>query len=387
MTNKKAVIIFISTIAGVYTLLNLYIYVRGWQAFSNTIISKEAFTAVFLFVALSYPLSRFLERTSWVKAGEPFIWLGSLWLAVMLYSIVLIVLIDLLRAADYFFPFLPSIFFDKKSIAVTWILHGSAIGILLIIITGFINARNPVVKKLQLSIPKKAGNMKELNIVAVSDIHIGMLIKHRMVSRLARMINRIEPQIVLLAGDTIDEVLDPVMKFNLGEPLSSIHAPLGTYAITGNHEFIGGMKRSCEYLESLGIKVLRDEVVKISDSFYLAGRYDHDIIRFTKNKRLGLEELLKDIDPSLPLIVLDHQPFHLDIAEKQGVDLMISGHTHHGQMWPLNYITSAIYELSRGYKKKGNSHFYVSCGYGSWAPPVRIGNRPEVVNIKLSFLE
>jgi predicted MPP superfamily phosphohydrolase len=383
--NKKSVIVFISFITIIYTLINYYVYIRGWQAFSHTTIPKEIYTAVFLFIVLSYPLSRFFERTSWVKAGEPFIWIGSFWLAAMLYFFVIIIISDLVRAADYFIPFLPDIFFQGKNEAVSMILYVSVIGITLLIIAGFINARNPVVKKLQLSIPKKAGNLKELNIVVVSDIHIGMLIKHRMVNRLAKMVNKLNPQLVLLAGDTIDEVLEPVMKFNLGEPLKTINPPLGIYAITGNHEFIGGMKRSSAYLESLGIKVLKDEVIKISNSFYLAGRYDHDIIRFTNNKRLELEELLKDIDASFPLILLDHQPFQLDKAEKSGVDLMISGHTHHGQMWPLNYITKAIYEISWGYKKKGNSHFYVSCGYGSWAPPVRIGNRPEVVNIKLIF--
>ena len=82
---------------------------------------------------------------------------------------------------------------------------------------------------------------------------------------------------------------------------------------------------------------------------------------------------------------MDHQPYQLNEAVENGIDLQISGHTHHGQMWPLNYITKAVYKLSRGFKKTGNTHFYVSCGYGTWGPMVRIGNRPELIDIYLSF--
>jgi predicted MPP superfamily phosphohydrolase len=94
---------------------------------------------------------------------------------------------------------------------------------------------------------------------------------------------------------------------------------------------------------------------------------------------------MKEVDRSFPILLLDHQPFQLHEAEQQGVDLQISGHTHHGQLWPFNFITKKVYELSWGYKKKGNTHVYVSSGVGTWGPPIRLGNRPEIVNVRLSF--
>jgi predicted MPP superfamily phosphohydrolase len=94
---------------------------------------------------------------------------------------------------------------------------------------------------------------------------------------------------------------------------------------------------------------------------------------------------MNSVDTTLPVILMDHQPLHLDDVVNHGVDLQLSGHTHHGQLWPFNYISQAVYELSWGYKKKGNTHFYVSCGVGTWGPPMRTGNRPEVVNVKLKF--
>ncbi|VAW29684.1 Phosphoesterase, partial [hydrothermal vent metagenome] len=98
-----------------------------------------------------------------------------------------------------------------------------------------------------------------------------------------------------------------------------------------------------------------------------------------------LSEIMQGLNRELPLILLDHQPFHLEQAQKNGIDLQLSGHTHHGQLWPFNYITRAIYSLSWGYLQKGNTHYYVSCGVGGWGPPVRTVSRPEILNLKLHF--
>ena len=131
--------------------------------------------------------------------------------------------------------------------------------------------------------------------------------------------------------------------------------------------------------------MLRDTWVKIGDSLYVVGREDISIRGFTGKKRKPLPELMAEVDKSYPIILMDHQPFRLEEAEINGVDLQLSGHTHHGQLWPFNFITKKVYELSWGYKKKGSTHYYVSCGVGTWGPPIRTGNRPEIINIKLRF--
>jgi predicted MPP superfamily phosphohydrolase len=107
--------------------------------------------------------------------------------------------------------------------------------------------------------------------------------------------------------------------------------------------------------------------------------------QFSDNRRKALKELVAGIDRSAPLILMDHQPFGLEEGVENGIDLQLSGHTHHGQLWPLNYITRAIYQVSWGYVKLGETHVYVSCGVGTWGPPVRTGNRPEILDITLHF--
>ena len=114
----------------------------------------------------------------------------------------------------------------------------------------------------------------------------------------------------------------------------------GLYAITGNHEFIGGAKRTIPYIESKGIRILKDEIVEIEGGIQLIGRLDRDSKRFYGKERNELDELVRDVDLSKPVILLDHQPFELSETEKYGIDLQLSGHTHNGQMWPLNYVTA-----------------------------------------------
>jgi len=257
--------------------------------------------------------------------------------------------------------------------------------VVLTVVTGYLNTRSPVVKKLNISIDKKAGDLKSLKIAVASDIHMGTIIARRSVERIVNRINSIGADIVLLPGDVVDEDIGPVIKRNLGEFLRNIRSKYGVYAVTGNHEYIGGAEAACKYLEEHGIVELRDRYVKIADSFYVVGREDRASKGFAGILRKPLAVLMEGIDKSLPVILMDHQPVHLEEAERSGVDLQLSGHTHHGQLWPFNFITKKIYEVSMGYKKKGNTHIYVSCGVGTWGPPLRTGNRPEIVEINIKF--
>jgi len=172
----------------------------------------------------------------------------------------------------------------------------------------------------------------------------------------------------------------PVMQLDLGSELKKIESKYGVFAITGNHEYIGNAETSCAYLEAHGIRMLRDEAVEIA-GIYLVGREDRAAKQFANLERKSLADLLAPLDTSKPIVLLDHTPFHLEEAEQHGVDLQLSGHTHHAQIWPWNYITQRVYEVSWGYKKKGNTHVYVSCGAGTWGPPIRIGNTPEIMAI------
>ena len=303
----------------------------------------------------------------------------------MLFFSMILMLIDITRLLNHFFHFLPSVLFADYQKTKQILFIGSLALAAVLVVAGYINARNPRVKELTLHISKPGRGLKKLTICMASDIHLGTIIRKAKARELVRLLNAPKPDLILFAGDVVDEDLVPVIKDNIGEALSELKARIGVYAITGNHEYIGGAGPAVDYLEKHGITMLRDTSILVGGQFYLVGRDDRDKPRFTGKPRKELAGVMKEVDHSYPIILMDHQPFGLSNAVESGVDLQLSGHTHHGQIWPFNYITRGIYELSWGYKKIKDTHFYVSSGFGTWGPPVRLGNRPEVVIIHLTF--
>ena len=376
-------LIFFSIVITVYSLLSFYVYSRGIQVFPTDTSGRIWFKAVFIFLSASYIIARFLERI-WISTlSDVFTWIGSFWLAAFFYFLLAVIVIDVFRLVNLAIPFIPV---SMKSLEFKqYLFWGTVTVVMILLLGGFINSVSPRIKTLDISINKKVDGLKNLKIVFASDIHLGTLIGPRRTNTIVQKINAQNPDIILLGGDIVDEDLAPVIRNNLGDSLKKLKATLGVIGITGNHEFIGGAEAAVKYLEEHGIKMVRDSVIKIDDKFYIIGREDRDKRNFAGVTRKEIEELSQGLDHKLPIIMLDHQPFELDKKQELGIDLTISGHTHHGQMWPLNYITKAIFEVSWGYKKKGNTHVYVSSGVGGWGPPVRIGNRPEIVVVNLTF--
>jgi hypothetical protein len=378
-------IIFVTIVLVVYGLVNSYIFIRGLQAIPATSPWRPWYIGIFWSIAFTFVLARILERTYPCGFTGVVTWIGSFWLAFMLYFILIALFIDLARVINHFFNVFPDYFYLDYQKTKLILLYISLALVTIVVVAGFINARTPRVNKLELHVQKPVAGYKSLNIVVASDIHLGTIIAKRKANRLVETINALHPDLILFAGDIVDEDLAPVIKNNLGANLVQLKAKLGVYGITGNHEYIGGVEPAVKYLQEHGIIMLRDTAILVDNRFYIVGREDRDRIRFSGKKRKELAELMQQVDPSYPVILLDHQPFNLEKAVEQGVDLQVSGHTHHGQLWPLNYITTAMYEISSGYKMTGNTHFYVSTGFGTWGPPVRLGNRPEIVQIILSF--
>jgi len=378
-------IIFFTIVLAVYGLVNTYIFLRGLQAIPAGSTYRIWFILGFWFLVSTFILGRVLDRAGTTGLSTVLTWIGSFWLGAMLYFLLIVVFVDLARLLNHFFHLFPSLFYTDWQQTKLIALYSSVILVLVLIIAGHINTLYPKIRKLDLDIAKTVKGSKDLHMVMASDIHLGAIIGKNRAASLVNKINSLNPDIIILDGDIVDEDLAPVIRQNLGESLKALKAKFGVWAITGNHEYIGGVIPAVEYLIAHNIKFIRDSSVLIDNRFWLVGREDRDRTRFTGQPRKSLEEVMKDVDRSYPVILLDHQPFNLSNAVAQGADLQLSGHTHHGQLFPANLITDAIYELSYGYKKIGNTHFYVSSGFGTWGPPVRIGTSAEIVDIYLHF--
>ena len=378
-------LIFFGIFFTVYGLVNAYIFIRGWQAIPPGTVARGVYSAVFLTLALSFITGRFLERAWFSAVSETFVWIGSFWLAAMLYFFLAVLVLDVLRLLNFLIPFFPAWITADYTMAKERTAFVVMSAVVLILLGGHINAWLPNITSLTLAVPKQVQGLKSMNIVAVSDIHLGTIIGRGRLKSLVEKVNSFRPDLILLVGDIVDEDLGPVVRENLGAMLTELTARYGVLAVTGNHEYIGGADEACAYLTAHGVVMLRDSVVRLENGVAIVGREDRSIGQFAHQKRKPLEELMAVVDKRFPVILMDHQPFHLDEAVRQGIDLQLSGHTHHGQLWPFNFITKAIYEISRGYEQRGGTHFYVSTGFGTWGPPVRTGNRPEIVHIVMKF--
>ena len=378
-------IIFFSIVLSIYGLINYYIFRTGWFALPSGSPIRIIYTLIFLFVFLSFLAGRFLERRSISWFSSLLVWTGSFWLGAMVYFFFIILFLDLVRLINFLLPYFPDFIYANYEQTKLIIAIISTIIVFVVVVIGFINSLNPVITNLNISINKVVHRTKELNIAAATDIHLGTIICRARLERIVDKINSLNPDIILLPGDVVDEDIGPVIKQNLGETLKKLDAKIGIFGITGNHEYIGGAENACKYLEEHRIFMLRDSYVIIDNTYYIVGREDRSIKGFTGKLRKPLEEILEGVDRSYPVILMDHQPIHLEEAMTNNIDLQLSGHTHHGQLWPFNYITRKVYELDRGYKKMGETHYYVSVGAGTWGPPMRTNSRPEILNIKVKF--
>jgi len=375
--------IFLVIVITINLLVNLYIFSRTRSVFPEAGAGWWIATVIFWLVAFAYVIGRFSERAGPLWLAEPMIRTGSFWLGAMVYLTLLFFLTDILRGINGLFHNTEFLKFGwmsgKGKTAVLLVYSLSAI----ILIAGYLNARIPVVRKqvIQLNKTVPGGTQK---VVLVSDIHLGMMISNGKLRKLVELVNEQNADLVLLAGDVFDEDLGPVIQNNMGDLLKNLQAKQGVYAILGNHEFFGNANAAEKYLENHNITVLRDSSVTLENGITIAGREDISGQRMNGKPRKTIENLLAGVDTEKPVFLLDHQPFKLAEVAMQKVDLQVSGHTHNGQMWPFNYITGAVFEISRGYGKIKDTHFYVSSGFGTWGPPIRTNSRAEIIVLEIT---
>ena len=191
----------------------------------------------------------------------------------------------------------------------------------------------------------------------------------------------INPDLMIFGGDIVEGDRDDGNLVPFAEILSGIKTKYGVYAVPGNHEHYAGQERG-SFFNKAGLKVLSDTNVVLANSFNLTGRNDSHI-----RNRLQIDELLKSVTDTLPDILIDHRPTEIDLVSKTSVDVQLSGHTHNGQLFPINLITKRTYILSWGHRKIGNTHCFVTSGIRLWGPPVRTTGKSEILVININFVK
>ena len=215
---------------------------------------------------------------------------------------------------------------------------------------------------------------RPLTIVMASDLHIGYHNRRGELARWVDLINAEQPDLVLFGGDIIDRSIRAVEEGGFAAEFRRIAAPV--YAIPGNHEYYSDLDKAKRFYDEAGITMLQDDILDFA-GIRVIGRDDR-----TNVDRKPATELVGADTASFTLL-LDHQPYHLEEAEQAGIDFQFSGHTHHGQIWPANWVTDALYEKAWGHHSRGQTQYYITSGLGLWGPKVRLGSRSEYLVVHL----
>lgn len=322
---------------------------NGWWKAAVITVGVGCFLLMFLSMARKFDsLPLWLASTCYN--------IGTSSIIVMLYMVITFLLLDLGRLVRLV---------PRDWLYANWTTTGVLAALLIgIFVYGYLHYNHKVRQPLQLTTEKPL--QREYKLVMLSDLHLGYHNRRSELARWVDLLNDEHADAILIAGDIIDGSMRPLLEERMAEEFHRLNAPV--YACIGNHEFYAGIDDALQFYKDAGICLLRDSVARVGE-IAVIGRDDRSQVGRKDLGRLG----------GAFTIVLDHQPFHLDRTAAAGVDFQLSGHTHHGQIWPVSWITEAIYECAYGACQVGNTRFYVTSGMGIWGGRFRIGTCSEYV--------
>lgn len=355
-----------------YTLPNIYVFFRVMFLFIGKGY-RLRYTFIYLLIASIYPLSGIAGGS----IREILDLLSDYLLPFYLYLFLLVLLFDIFLLLNLLIKILPvqkrkEHGFRKYSLSAIIILSA------VIVIAGAVNFRTIRLTEYRISVPARTSELKTLRIAFAADFHIDSKTPVAFVRRFVEKTLSVAPDIMLFGGDIV-EGHDGEKMEEQERLMRTITTKYGVYGVLGNHEYYRGQDRG-SFFDKAAISVLRDTCIVFPGAFTLAGRLDSHY-----QSRKSAQELINEAPDSLPVILLDHRPTELIEVSKTATDVQLSGHTHDGQMFPINLITRKVYLLSKGYRKLENTHFFVTSGIRQWRFPVRTTGKSEIVVIDITF--
>lgn len=371
--------VFLHSIFG-QLILTPFVFWRGYQAIPAKKCWRIPYLLFFAIELIVFLTGFFFHSLLPDKVFIFILHYCNTWYIASMYISVAIGFLEFLRLIHHFFPWYPRWVIEHWARTKRICFVVIAIGTTVLMIEGYFRVMDPQITHVHITIPKQVEGRDSLKIVMMSDLHIGEIIGKKMVQKYVAMSNAQHPDIVVLVGDIMDYESRYAEEMQAEEDLQQLKAPLGTYVVLGNHEYRANRFAKLRWLEKTGATLLVDSVAMPDSTFYLVGRDD-----YINRKRAPLQSIIKDIDHSKPVILLDHQPWNLAETAMNGVDLGLHGHTHNGQYWPYPLAMKFVFECPYGYYRKGPSQFYVSSGIGIAGSPYRVGTVSEMVVLHIHF--
>ena len=357
--------------------LILYSALRIRMLFSRPLF-KHIFTAAFALVILGFPVSEFLSHRSSAPWARTLMKVGYYMLPLLLYIVLIVIISDLVLGLLRLIKIVSRDTIRKPGFRKARLAFYIGAPIL-VVIYGIWNFGHLRYHTYAIEIPRKSSEITQLKIAFASDIHLGEQTEDGFMARFIDKINALNPDLVLIGGDVLEGDRRDEALTRFETEFRRIKARYGVYGAPGNHDRFGGLR--AEFFERSGIRLLQDEVVKIEGAFYLLGRKDGG----RSGNRTSIADLLRDTPDDLPLIVLDHRPADIEAVSRTRADIQFSGHTHHGQLFPINFIADRQYELGWGRLKKGETDFFVTSGIQLWGPRVRTIGWSEIMVVNVTL--
>lgn len=359
-----------------YLIPNIYLFIRIWQLFIPGKF-RTWYMVIYGILFSVYPLTRIAGREFPEILMQVLSTLSNYLLPFFLYLFLFVLLTDILLLINKLTGIIRGDVLKEQSLRLK-ILFAIISLSAAVVIAGIINFNVIRTSEYRISIPARSSHIGELRIAFVSDFHIGENTPYRFMESFVKKVQELDPDLMLYGGDIVEggrgAIMDPYETI-----LRKIKPRYGVYGVLGNHEHYSRQDDG-DFFSNAGIKILADTSVLIDNSFILAGRHDSHT-----RTRIEIAEFMDMVADTLPVILMDHRPTEIDQISRTKADVVFSGHTHHGQLFPINIITGIVYELSHGYLRKGETHFFVSSGIRLWGPPVRTTARSEIVLVDIEF--
>lgn len=358
------VLFFISAVDFILSAL-AYLYYRHNFAFARTM----PFIIVYLILAANTVLSRVLPEFLPLPLLKLSSWLSGLWIAFLYYSILLSVLHGVCYIISRLVHFnLPAERFTAAGLVF----------IVCFIAWGSYRAFHPTIRTENI-VTSKLNAGEHYKIVLLSDLHLGRILGNEYAKELVQRVNAEKPDLILIAGDIMDESIAYIQHEDSLSPLAGFKAPKGVYVAFGNHDYLDNPVQWRQMLINNGMTVLQDDSFILDNKLKITGLHDYS---HNRDNRSLIEQSAGNSD--YYSIVIDHQPRKIDPAAENGYDLYVAGHTHTGQLFPNRQVTKRMYKLDYGRAEFNGLTAITSNGYGFWGPPVRTEVAPEFIVIELS---
>ncbi len=362
-------VVFLLVVLAVWTVMHLYVVSRLWglPAIPGAWWHRGLVIAA-VALWLSFPLGQLLAR-SLGRAAAPIEFAGAAWVGILFMLLVMLLAADVVTGFGWLLPARPA-----RQVALLAAAVLSVVGLVQAL-------RAPVVEEHQVAVRNLRPELDGFRLVQLSDVHLGPFLRSRWLEARLAQVDALRPDLIVVTGDLLDQ--DAALSEALVPWLQRLRAPHGVWGVTGNHEFYAGLDRSLAVFRAANIEVLRDRSAEAAPGLVLAGVDD-----LTARRQYGMSDHAVDRTlanrPPGTTIFLCHSPWEVERAAELGADLMLSGHTHDGQIWPFTYLVRLMYPYVAGRYGVNGMTLIVSRGTGFWGPPMRLFKRAEITLITLT---